>query len=51
VHAGKADVIICDYVQDGVPVPARMHQKRVAGYRAMGYTVDNELGHAEPLTF
>ena len=34
-----------------MPVLARMYQKRLAGYRAMGYTVDSEPGHAEPLTF
>ena len=39
VHAGKADVVIHDYVDEGVPVLARMHQKRLAGYRAMGYAV------------
>jgi len=39
VHAGKADVVIYDYVDEGVPVLARMHQKRLAGYRAMGYAV------------
>ena len=38
-HAGKTDVIIYDYVDDGVLVLARMHQKRLAGYRAMGYSV------------
>jgi len=38
-HAGKADVIIYDHVDDGVPVLARMHLKRLAGYRAMGYEV------------
>ena len=38
-HAGKADVLIYDYVDAGVPVLARMHQKRLAGYRAMGYAV------------
>src|SRR5450756_1555973 len=38
-HAGKADVIIYDYVDHRVPVLARMHQKRLAGYRAMGYVV------------
>jgi superfamily II DNA or RNA helicase len=38
-HAGKADVVIYDYVDEGVPVLARMHQKRLAGYRAMGYAV------------
>jgi hypothetical protein len=44
-------VVIYDYVDDGVPVLALMHQKRLAGYRAMGCTVDSEPGHAEPLTF
>jgi len=51
VHAGKSDVVIYDYVDDGVPVLARMHQKRLAGYRAMGYTVDSEPTEAEPLAF
>ena len=48
-HAGKSDVIIYDYVDDGVPVLARMHQKRLAGYRAMGYTVEDEPEYVEPL--
>jgi superfamily II DNA or RNA helicase len=47
-HAGKADVIIYDYVDDGVPVLARMHQKRLAGYRAMGYEVAPDE-HAVPV--
>ncbi|NLG66012.1 MAG: DEAD/DEAH box helicase family protein [Actinobacteria bacterium] len=38
-HAGKVDVLIYDYVDSGVPVLARMHQKRLSGYRAMGYAV------------
>lgn len=49
MHAGKAEVVIYDYVDDGVPVLARMHQKRLAGYRAMGYTVAGETACAEPL--
>ena len=51
MQAGKSDVVVYDYVDDGVPVLARMHQKRLAGYRAMGYTVDNEPAYVEPLTF
>jgi superfamily II DNA or RNA helicase len=43
-HAGKTDVVIYDYVDDGVPVLARMHQKRLAGSRAMGYTVTGGIG-------
>ena len=50
-HAGKADVIIYDYVDDGVPVLARMHQKRLAGYRAMGYAVAGGPVGAEGLMF
>ncbi len=38
-HAGKAEALIYDYVDAGVPVLVRMHQKRLAGYRAMGYAV------------
>jgi superfamily II DNA or RNA helicase len=38
-HLGKDDVIIYDYIDDQVPVLARMHLKRLAGYRAMGYAV------------
>ena len=38
-HSGKAEVLIYDYVDEAVPVLARMHRKRLAGYRAMGYTV------------
>ncbi len=39
LHAGKAEVVIYDYVDEGVPVLVRMHAKRLAGYRAMGYQV------------
>jgi superfamily II DNA or RNA helicase len=42
---GKDDVIIYDYVDDHVPVLARMHLKRLVGYRAMGYAV---IEPAEP---
>jgi superfamily II DNA or RNA helicase len=38
-HLGKDGVIIYDYIDDQVPVLARMHLKRLAGYRAMGYAV------------
>ncbi|MDP2872762.1 MAG: DEAD/DEAH box helicase family protein, partial [Bacillota bacterium] len=38
-HAGKRDVRIYDYVEQDHPQLARMWQKRVRGYRAMGYGV------------
>ncbi len=46
-HAGKADVVIYDYVDGGVPVLARMHLKRLAGYRAMGYDVAGEASTSD----
>ena len=39
-HAGKADVLVVDYVDAAVPVLARMAAKRRAGYRTLGYTIE-----------
>ena len=36
---GKTEVIVYDYADLGVPVLARMHERRLRGYRAMGYEV------------
>jgi hypothetical protein len=41
-------VLIYDYVNEVVPVMARLHQKRLAGYRAMGHAITSG---AEALTF
>jgi superfamily II DNA or RNA helicase len=48
-HAGKAEVLIYDYVDEAVPVLSRMHRKRLAGYRAMGYEVAGAPSGVEPL--
>lgn len=37
LHPGKTEVRIYDYVDREVPMLARMFQKRVRGYRAIGY--------------
>jgi superfamily II DNA or RNA helicase len=37
--AGKADVRIFDYVDRRVPMLARMFEKRMSGYRSMGYSI------------
>ena len=37
VHAGKREVRIVDYVDGKVPMLARMLEKRLRAYRAMGY--------------
>jgi superfamily II DNA or RNA helicase len=39
-HAGKTEVVVVDYVDELVPMLARMAAKRRAGYRALGYTVE-----------
>ena len=39
-HDGKADVLVVDYVDELVPVLARMATKRRAGYRALGYRIE-----------
>jgi superfamily II DNA or RNA helicase len=38
LHPGKSDVRIFDYVDCEVPMLARMFEKRLRGYRAIGYT-------------
>ena len=38
-HASKKDVRIYDYVEQEHPQLARMWDKRLRGYRAMGYVV------------
>ena len=42
LHHHKHKVIIYDYVDEQVPQLARMFSKRLAGYRAMGYTVEED---------
>lgn len=39
-HSGKTDVRIIDYADTGVPVLAKMHAKRLVGYRSMGYSMN-----------
>jgi len=39
-HNGKRDVLVVDYVDQTVPVLARMAAKRRAGYRALGYMIE-----------
>ncbi len=38
-HESKRDVCIVDYVDRGVPMLSRMFDKRMRGYRAMGYSL------------
>ena len=37
LHANKKEVRIYDYADLNIPVLARMHDRRLKGYRAIGY--------------
>jgi superfamily II DNA or RNA helicase len=39
-HDGKTEVLVVDYVDDKVPLLARMAAKRRVGYRALGYMIE-----------
>jgi len=47
LHDNKRQVIVYDYVDDLVPVLCKMYEKRVRGYEAGGYKIEN--GEPEPL--
>ncbi len=38
LHPGKREVRVVDYVDTRIPMLARMFEKRLRGYKAMGYT-------------
>jgi superfamily II DNA or RNA helicase len=49
LHPGKSEVRIFDYVDREVPVLLRMFEKRLRGYRAIGYARgEAPFGYAEP---
>ena len=39
-HSGKTEVKVYDYLDAKVPVLKRMFDKRLRGYRAIGYELD-----------
>jgi len=48
LHPGKCDLRIFDYVDREVPMLLRMFEKRLRGYRAIGYARgEAPLGYAE----
>jgi superfamily II DNA or RNA helicase len=49
LHPGKREVIIYDYVDETVPVLARMSSKRLKGYDSLGYRIDRGRAETEPL--
>ena len=49
LHPGKREVRIYDYVDREVPMLLRMFEKRLRGYRAIGYARgEAPLGYVEP---
>jgi superfamily II DNA or RNA helicase len=42
IHDSKKEVVIYDYVDFDVPVLARMHDRRIKGYRSIGYKIEDE---------
>lgn len=40
LYPAKREVIVYDYVDEAVPVLKRMSEKRVRGYRSLGYAID-----------
>ncbi len=42
-HHAKTEVRIVDYVDRNVPMLARMFDKRMRGYRAMGYVLGERV--------
>jgi superfamily II DNA or RNA helicase len=49
LHPGKRDIRIFDYVDREVPMLLRMFEKRLRGYRAIGYARgEAPLGYGEP---
>jgi superfamily II DNA or RNA helicase len=44
LHDGKKVVEVYDYVDSSIPMLARMFDKRLRGYNALGYTIQSERG-------
>ena len=39
LHDSKKEVLVYDYVDMNVPVSARMYERRMSGYKAIGYEI------------
>ena len=44
LHPAKREVLVYDYVDEDVPVLQRMAQKRIRGYRNLGYSAEQSGG-------
>ncbi|WP_243292154.1 DEAD/DEAH box helicase [Bacillus sp. FJAT-47783] len=46
-HANKQEVRVYDYVDKKIPLMQKMFEKRLVGYRAMGYSIDEKNSSIE----
>ena len=44
LHPAKREVVVHDYVDSAVPALGRMGERRIRGYRGLGYAVDEDGG-------
>jgi superfamily II DNA or RNA helicase len=40
LHPGKRKVVVYDYIDEGVPMLKRMSERRMRGYKNLGYSID-----------
>jgi len=38
-YDGKKEVVVYDYVDEAVPMLARMYKRRILGYKSLGYRI------------
>ena len=48
LHPAKREVLVYDYVDEAVPALQRMTEKRIRGYRSLGYSVERPGGEGAP---
>ena len=48
IHSGKEEVTVYDYVDEKVPVLRRMFDKRLRGYRSIGYGFETSSRQRKP---
>jgi len=49
MYGGKKEVHIYDYVDSQIPMLMRMYEKRLKGYKAIGYNISERNGKSERL--
>ena len=42
IHESKKEVVIYDYVDSNVAILAKMYDRRLKGYRSIGYEIEDD---------